>query len=63
MENIDKILLEIYMVGFLDELDSKSNLEYIIKSYKLGCLHAIIGDDVSSIDSLPDTEILKLIYK
>ena len=63
MKNIDDILLELYMLGFQDELENKSNLEYINKSYKLGVSHAVIGDDISSIDLLNNREILKLIYK
>ena len=61
-----KHLLDIYLLGFNDELESnynnthkKDSLEY--KAYLIGSNHAIIGDDVSSIDLLTDEEILKII--
>lgn len=64
----DKELLEIYLLGFNNELDGiynafqpkeKNSLEY--KAYNLGGLHAIVGDDIRSFDYLSDEEILKMI--
>lgn len=63
-----KKLLEVYMLGFNNELDGifnafqskdKNSLEY--KAYQLGGLHAIVGDDIRSFDYLRDEEILKMI--
>lgn len=54
--------LDLYMEGFNDELYNKISQEKMkIKAYRLGSLHAIIGDDVRSVDNLSDEEILKLI--
>lgn len=61
----DDDLLDWYMKGFKDELwgtstiESDENLCNI--AYSLGSQHAIIGDDVRSIDLLTRTEILTLI--
>jgi len=61
----DAKLLNMYMWGFNDELDErtrcKSNNEQLEKAYHLGKAHAIIGDDVTSMDGLTDGDILKLI--
>jgi hypothetical protein len=65
MEESDKELLDWYMKGFHDELcgtstiESDDNLKNI--AYKLGSQHAIIGDDISSIDLLSNKEILNII--
>lgn len=62
----EEYLLKIYSSGFNDELDgtynntyNKDSLEY--KAYLVGSNHAIIGDDVSSIDLLTNEELLKII--
>lgn len=62
----DKELLEIYLKGFEQELDgnynnpyTKGTLEY--KAYSTGSLHAIVDDEVSSIDFISVKEILKII--
>ena len=60
----DKQLLEIYMEGFNDELlgIAKASDKYLMfKAYRLGSDHAIIGDEVSSIDNLTNDEILKML--
>jgi hypothetical protein len=57
-------LLEGYLLGFKDELRGTSSVVpdgIISKAYKLGALHAIVGDDVRSVDYLTNEEILKLI--
>lgn len=65
---VDSILLNLYMMGFNDELDQTDIHESILtnklelKAYNLGRYHAIIGDEISSIDKLTNEEILKMIY-
>ena len=58
-------LLEHYMWGFTDELDSKPSPVFddplLSNAYKLGRNHAIIGDDVRSVDYLSNQEILRMI--
>jgi hypothetical protein len=58
-------LLKWYMKGFDDELKGTSTVESDNKidmiAYKLGAQHAIIGDDVSSIDNLSNEEIIGMI--
>jgi high-affinity nickel permease len=58
-------LLKWYMKGFNDELKGSSTIESENKiemiAYKLGAEHAIIGDDVSSIDNLSNEEIIGMI--
>jgi hypothetical protein len=58
-------LLKWYMKGFNDELRGSSTIESENKiemiAYKLGAQHAIIGDDVSSIDNLSNEEIISMI--
>ena len=52
-------------MGFSDELDDvlsiKFNSELENRAYNLGRVHAIVGDDVKSVDYLSDEEIIKLI--
>lgn len=63
----DERLLLLYLKGFRDELRGKytdywaldDDLE--IKAYNMGCDHAHIGDDVSSVDDLSDEVIVKMI--
>lgn len=60
----DKTLLEYYIKGFRDELNGTSSVApegELLKAYSLGVLHAIVGDDVRSVDYLTDEEILQLI--
>lgn len=63
--NEDKNLLHYYMLGFNDELNGTSTImlddELENKAYNLGSLHALVGDDCKSIDSLTNEEILKTI--
>lgn len=68
----NRILLNWYKYGFDDELNGTSstlpNSELVIfnlieKAYNLGAAHAVIGDDVKSIDNLSDNEILERIKK
>jgi len=63
----DKRLLEIYMHGFNDELDSKGKDVFYYKitqtAYDMGRLDAIIGDDVRASDYQTDSQILKRIYE
>ena len=51
-----------YMKGFNDELNGTSSIvsdnEFLNKAYNLGAQHAIIGDDVRSVDYLTEIEIL-----
>ena len=58
-------LLKWYMKGFNDELRGTTTIESDNKidmvAYNLGAQHAIIGDDVSSIDNLSDEEIIDMI--
>ena len=58
-------LLKWYMKGFNDELRGTSTVEsdnrIDMVAYNLGAQHAIIGDDVSSIDNLSDEEIISMI--
>jgi len=61
----DEELLGCYMHGFMDELDN--NLDYDFDSqiknraYNIGKSHALIGDDVRSVDYLSNDEIIKKI--
>lgn len=61
----DEKLLEHYMWGFTDELDSKPSPvfddEQLTNAYKLGRVHALVGDDVRSVDYLSNQEIINLI--
>ena len=61
----DDNLLDWYMKGFDDELRGTSTVESENKiemiAYRLGSQHAIIGDDVSSIDNLSNEEIISMI--
>ena len=61
----DKSLLKWYMKGFNDELHGTSSIvsdnELENEAYSLGASHAIIGDDVRSVDYLSNEKILKLI--
>ena len=52
------------MKGFRDELDGSTGTPpdgLGTSAYKLGALHAVIGDDVKSVDYLSDEEIVKMI--
>ena len=62
----DETLLKWYMKGFRDELKGSSSIidddnPLYLKAYKLGAGHAIVGDDVRSVDYLSNEEILKII--
>ena len=57
--------MESSLKGFNDELRGTTTIESDNKidmvAYNLGAQHAIIGDDVSSIDNLSDEEIISMI--
>jgi hypothetical protein len=63
----DEELLGFYMHGFMDELDN--NLDYDFgspiknRAYNMGRSHALIGDDVRSVDYLSNQEIINMIRK
>lgn len=63
----DNEILDYYMWGFTDELEgiqaSPFNDPLVTKAYQLGRDHAIIGDDVRSVDYLSNAEILAMIKK
>ena len=65
MDTKDEVLLDYYVKGFHDELWGTSRAVpidvEITTAYDLGCLHAIVGDDVRSVDYLSNEEILKQI--
>lgn len=69
-ENFDEVVFECmkcnkalqeYMKGFKDELNNEA-VNCDSKAYKLGALHAIIGDDNFNIDMLSDEDILIMIH-
>ena len=66
MEHTNEEILEWYMKGFKAELGSidvsppNGILEH---AFNIGRNHAIIGDDVRSIDYLTDSDILQIIHK
>lgn len=61
----DENILHTYMQGFKDEIWGLDDKEFsdpiLIKAYQLGRDHAIIGDDVRSVDYLSNEEILNQI--
>jgi hypothetical protein len=59
----DKELLDWYMKGFHDELRGTTSSPEgdQLRAYKIGALHAEMGDDNRSFDNLSDKEILKII--
>lgn len=60
-------LLDAYCQGFKDELRGSSSevLSDALanKAYSLGALHALVGDDIRSVDYLSETEILNMIKR
>ena len=47
----DERLLELYRLGFSDELNGVDQSEkYSSSAYSLGQMHAIVGDEITSID-------------
>ena len=54
-----------YMRGFEDELQGStmflSGQQLELKAYKMGCMHAIVGDDVRSVDYLSKKQIIKMV--
>lgn len=65
MDTKDATLLHYYMKGFNDELCGTSSAVpidvEITRAYELGAEHALIGDDVRSVDYQSNEEILKQI--
>jgi hypothetical protein len=63
----DEELLGCYMHGFMDELDNNLDYEFDLpiknRAYNIGKSHAIIGDDVRSVDYLSNQEIINMIRK
>lgn len=64
----DENILKVYLKGFNDELNSvfdnsKVNQNLEGKAYNLGGLHALVGDDVSSIRNLSDEQVLEIIKR
>ena len=63
----DEELLGCYMHGFMDELDNNLDYEFDLpiknRAYNMGRSHALIGDDVRSVDYLSNDEIIKQIRK
>lgn len=61
----DDELLEHYLEGFSNGLDGvfhiDSQEDLVVRAYNTGYNHALIGDDVRSIDYLTDEETLKII--
>lgn len=61
----DKEILDYYLWGFVDGLEGIESSEFndpiANKAYRLGHSHAIIGDDVRSVDYLSNKEILNMI--
>lgn len=59
------LLLLVYRSGFNDELEGKTKKQFkkpiLNRAYNLGCMDAIVGDDVRSVDYQSDEEILKTI--
>lgn len=62
---LDKILLDIYMFGFKDELsDNDKKIDYkklFDVAFDFGKVDAIIGDDIESNDYQTEEDILKRI--
>lgn len=61
-------LLRIYMEGFKHELDGEIvhtyNNDLMNSAYRLGREHAIMGDDIRSVDYLTGDEIIdRILYK
>lgn len=62
----NKELLKWYERGFDNELKGEfvqglESLRLCEKAYLLGAVHAIVGDEVPSVDELSDKEILQMI--
>ena len=61
------LLLLVYRNGFHDELEGKTKKQFkepiLNRAYNIGCMDAIVGDDVRSVDYQRDEEILKKIKK
>lgn len=59
-------IMHVYYEGFDDELSNKKFSSYVdpilSSAYKLGKAHALIGDDIRSVDYLTEEEILKRIH-
>ena len=59
----DKELLIWYYKGFDDELKGSTSVvtEQALPAYKLGAVHAELGDDSDIVDSLTEDQILEII--
>lgn len=65
MTKEDKEILTWYFYGFNDSLkgslNRKSDIEINNTAYKVGSMHARLGDDMPRIDYMTDDETLKII--
>jgi len=63
MQQTDAELLSFYYQGFEDELNGSEKKTFFNtlnqRAYDLGCIDAIVGEDVRSVDYQTDEEILK----
>ena len=64
----DEELLDVYRIGWNDELDDKENMLFYLSDHKLkskayytGRLHFYLGDEQTKFDSLSNTEIINYI--
>lgn len=61
----NNLLLLVYRNGFNDELEGNAKKQFkdpiLNRAYNVGCMDAIVGDDVRSVDYQSDEEILKTI--
>lgn len=66
MNEQEEKLMDIYMAGFVDELNRFPDVRFpdilCERAYQLGRVDALIGDDVRSIDAQTNEEILHRIY-
>lgn len=61
MSKLNDTLLEVYKLGFDNELNGQDNKDYLLRAYQIGKLHAILGDEQAKFDSLTGEEILEII--
>lgn len=66
-EEFENKLMEIYHLGFSNELDGIPDVQFTnplkLQAYNMGTINAIAGDDVMSLNYLTKDEILCSIYK
>lgn len=62
----DKRILQVYMIGWTDELNGRITIQsesILIKAYNLGRLDALVGDECEAIDNKTNKEILEQIKR